>query len=136
MFEHFAHTPGSGRAHTLLTSAFSHRSLWHLLVRGPLLGPTLQQHNKFHLVHITSSYHVVRELCVLRLILTRYDNQGNHSLLCVFASPAAFRSSSLLRRHRSRQSSAPFVAADQTATRQRTCFWEAGGMEMCDGALP
>jgi len=33
MFEHFAHTPGSGRAHTLLTSAFSHRSLWHLLVR-------------------------------------------------------------------------------------------------------
>ena len=35
MYEHFAHTPGSGRAHTLLTSAFSHRSGWHLLVCLP-----------------------------------------------------------------------------------------------------
>jgi len=32
---HFSHRPGSGRAHTLLTSAFSHRNIWGLLVRPP-----------------------------------------------------------------------------------------------------
>ena len=40
MYTHFTHTPTSGRAYTMLTSAFSHRSLWHLLVsvRRPPLG--------------------------------------------------------------------------------------------------
>lgn len=33
MATHFMHRPGSGRTYTLLTSAFSHSSGWHLLVR-------------------------------------------------------------------------------------------------------
>jgi len=36
MAAHFTHRPGSGCAHTLLTSAVSHRNIWSLLVRPSL----------------------------------------------------------------------------------------------------